>query len=71
MSDVRTFFDMRLAVGRFGWIRGKGSVRPTASEGDTGSAEGRRESAQGDGDALVTAIGRMRARSMYRNCACS
>lgn len=31
ISDVKTFFEIRFAVGRFGWIRGYGSVRPTAA----------------------------------------
>ena len=29
MILVKTFFETRLAVGRFGWILGYGNVRPT------------------------------------------
>lgn len=61
-----TVFDTRLAVGRFGWIRANGRVRPTARARAFSTRalidNARRHS-------LVTATGMMMNRSMYRNCA--
>lgn len=58
MSDVRTFLEMRLAVGRLGWTRENASVRPTGITASVASRSRRKT------DALVTAIGRIRNRSM-------
>jgi hypothetical protein len=34
IKEVKTFFEIRFAVGRFGWIRAKGSVRPTVQRNE-------------------------------------
>lgn len=43
---------MRLAVGRFGWMRGKGSVRPTTkwTQGQLNQDGKRKRERTGDGD---------------------
>ncbi len=59
---ARTFFDTKLAVGLFGCIRGYGSVRPTAVAGVNSTSFKCYAT-----DLLVTAIGIMMNRSMYKN----
>ena len=60
-----TFFDTKLAVGRVGKILGYGNVLPTTKSVISWHiTPGFRHYA------LVTAMGMMMNRSMYKNCAC-